>query len=420
MRVALDMEAVYQREGDQPVVQLRQALEAAEGAAGQDPQLEGLRAALTGVVWTRSMRRMFTLVDRWVARILDYLFWFENALLSGIQSSWALVPVRKVCKTVIPLNLLVVTLNIALFPTPCRCLRNQEPVLLIGETGTGKTTVCQLLALMRQQHLHSINCNQHTETSDFLGGYRPCRNRERSLALFQAAAVALAASPLFTTYRIPVPVVPDAIAAPDVTPVLSLFKQAAAQALKAAASEASAAEGVAAVQQQLAELEHLAISARAPFAWLDGPLVAAMRQGDMILVDEINLAEDAVLERLNSVLEPGRTLTLAEKGGEGAEVIKAADGFRCVSTAVPMQCAADCLHPCFVCGFVHLLDTLCWYNYDAAHNSMIPSFPTAVPNKCCYLVLQVGGNHEPWRRFWEERAVSSFEQPIYPNLGPID
>lgn len=28
------------------------------------------------------------------------------------------------------------------------------------------------------------------------------------------------------------------------------------------------------------------------------------------------MAEDAVLERLNSVLEPGRTLTLAEKGGD--------------------------------------------------------------------------------------------------------
>ncbi len=56
-----------------------------------------------------------------------------------------------------------------------RCLRHQEPVLLVGETGTGKTTVCQLLALMRGQRLHILNCNQHTETSDFLGGFRPTR-----------------------------------------------------------------------------------------------------------------------------------------------------------------------------------------------------------------------------------------------------
>lgn len=57
----------------------------------------------------------------------------------------------------------------------CRCLQNAEPVLLVGETGTGKTTVCQMAALMRGQRLHILNCNQHTETSDFLGGFRPAR-----------------------------------------------------------------------------------------------------------------------------------------------------------------------------------------------------------------------------------------------------
>ena len=36
-----------------------------------------------------------------------------------------------------------------------------------------------------------------------------------------------------------------------------------------------------------------------------------------------------------SVLEPGRTLTLAEKGGAGAEVITAASGFRLVGTMNP-------------------------------------------------------------------------------------
>ena len=38
---------------------------------------------------------------------------------------------------------------------------------------------------------------------------------------------------------------------------------------------------------------------------------------------------------LCSVLEPGRTLTLAERGGAGAEVIVAATGFRLVATMNP-------------------------------------------------------------------------------------
>ncbi len=49
----------------------------------------------------------------------------------------------------------------------------------------------------------------------------------------------------------------------------------------------------------LADAKEAALAARAPFQWVDGPLVTAMRQGDIILVDELNLAEDAVLERMN-------------------------------------------------------------------------------------------------------------------------
>lgn len=47
------------------------------------------------------------------------------------------------------------------------------------------------------------------------------------------------------------------------------------------------------------EAKSAAVAARAPFQWVDGPLVTAMRNGDIILIDELNLAEDAVLERMN-------------------------------------------------------------------------------------------------------------------------
>lgn len=69
--------------------------------------------------------------------------------------------------------------------------------------------------------------------------------------------------------------------------------------------------------------------------WQDGPVVQAMREGHVILLDEANLADPAVLERLNSLLEPGRSLTLAEKGGSGGEVVVAHDKFRLVATMNP-------------------------------------------------------------------------------------
>lgn len=38
------------------------------------------------------------------------------------------------------------------------------------------------------------------------------------------------------------------------------------------------------------------------FEWVDGPLIKAMIKGSVFLADEISLADDSVLERLNSLL----------------------------------------------------------------------------------------------------------------------
>ena len=48
-----------------------------------------------------------------------------------------------------------------------------------------------------------------------------------------------------------------------------------------------------------------------------------MIEGSVFLIDEISLAEDSVLERLNSVLEPTRSLLLPEKGSQNLEEIQA-------------------------------------------------------------------------------------------------
>ena len=76
---------------------------------------------------------------------------------------------------------------------------------------------------------------------------------------------------------------------------------------------------------------------KALFEWQDGPLVTAMKEGDMFVLDEINLAEDAVIERLNSVLESGREITLAEKGGltVSSEKIVAHPNFKFLATMNP-------------------------------------------------------------------------------------
>lgn len=59
-----------------------------------------------------------------------------------------------------------------------------------------------------------------------------------------------------------------------------------------------------------------------------------MRRGGIFLIDEISLADDSVLERLNSVLEPERGLTLSEKPDNIEEII-AVDKFFILATMNP-------------------------------------------------------------------------------------
>ncbi|KAF2465784.1 P-loop containing nucleoside triphosphate hydrolase protein, partial [Lindgomyces ingoldianus] len=83
-----------------------------------------------------------------------------------------------------------------------------------------------------------------------------------------------------------------------------------------------------------AEIQETRIKATALFEWSDGNLVHAMKTGQFFLLDEISLADDSVLERLNSVLESSRTLLLAEKGPNDS-LVTAEDGFQFLATMNP-------------------------------------------------------------------------------------
>ncbi|XP_055945739.1 midasin-like isoform X2 [Argiope bruennichi] len=138
-----------------------------------------------------------------------------------------------------------------------KAMQFNEPVLLIGNTGCGKTTMCQIFAQMCGKELYSVNCHMHSESADFLGGLRPVRDvKERETKLFE---------------------------------------------------------------------------------WADGPLIKAMNEGSYFLCDEISLADDSVLERLNSVLEQEQKILLTEKNTDVSMnlEIKAKRGFHFFATMNP-------------------------------------------------------------------------------------
>eukprot|EP00899_Mesostigma_viride_P010035 jgi/Mesvir1/19032/Mv12798-RA.1 len=311
MKVSLDVDAIYSLEGSDSFARLQQAV--------ADP---AVAASLGRIVWTKSMRRLFTLVDA--------------------------------------------------------CLKGREPVLLVGETGCGKTTLCQMMAAMLGRKLHIINCHQNSETADFLGGFRPVRDKEdvagryahavasiredielagclRDLAGVDAGKLSTAVANGAGTLKL----LTSALA--TVKSAVASGSDAASAAAAAVLSEDKAAGGgkkgkgkaggkgavdqpareqpwVGAVERLSAAVDQLSTllgGYRALFKWYDGPLVEAMRNGDMLLIDEISLAEDAVLERLNSVLEPSRTLVLAEAGGEAVDELTAHPDFLILATMNP-------------------------------------------------------------------------------------
>jgi len=189
-----------------------------------------------------------------------------------------------------------------------RSIQNNEPVLLVGETGCGKTTVCQLLAEFDKKDLHIVNAHQNTETGDLIGSQRPVRNRGAifdSLMRHLKEAAGILGAPLESQEV-----------------MQNWYRGLPAEDLARLAAEIKMAIN--------SEIHR----SKALFEWNDGSLVHAMKDGNYFLLDEISLADDSVLERLNSVLEPHRSLLLAEKGSEDS-FVQAVEGFQFFATMNP-------------------------------------------------------------------------------------
>lgn len=191
-------------------------------------------------------------------------------------------------------------------------LRNNEPVLLVGKTGSGKTTICQIIAKIINTKLHIVNAHQNMETGDLIGAQRPIRNRTLAEAQLSQELIAVLKSCNSL----------DNESEYDISTLQSAYETLQHEKLAILSDETRA------------RIEQAKIRANALFEWADGSLVHAMENGQHFLLDEISLADDSVLERLNSVLEPSRTLFLAEKCSTDA-LVKAISGFQFLATMNP-------------------------------------------------------------------------------------
>ena len=209
-------------------------------------------------------------------------------------------------------------------------IHHSEPVLLVGETGIGKTALIQHLAGTVGQKLTVINLSQQSESSDLLGGYKPITTRSLALPLIDIFNELF--DDTFSTKRnqkfqasINKCVVRQswqrlAILWQEATQMADkILSQSSEVKTRYKAEQAAKRRRLRAHNFQALRERWVNFAAASQafntqvsrgdnkfsFAFVEGKIVQALRNGDWVLLDEINLAPPDTLESITSLLSSG-------------------------------------------------------------------------------------------------------------------
>ena len=155
----------------------------------------------------------------------------------------------------------------------------REPCLLEGETSTSKTSSIEYLAMMTGNEVARLNLNGQTDTSELIGKFVP--NDGQLQIQFQ-----------------------------DLLSHKERLDQTSVSILETANKDG---RGLTLLEsQKIAQAENIKVS---DWRWQDGIDIQAKKNGQWLILDEINLAEPQILERLNPQLEANPSIVLSESGG---------------------------------------------------------------------------------------------------------
>lgn len=218
------------------------------------------------------------------------------------------------------------------------CVNLKEPVLLVGETGTGKTSSVQYLAQTIGQQLIVINMNQQSDSADLLGGYKPVDLK------YVIAPIRVEFEHLFRQYfalehnRKFLQHIATCFNGAKWSTLLTLMKHSQTAAVKRLQNKHEAkkvGEKRSTSEDEKKKLKddeflkawtelgiklnklstQLKQQSALAFAFIEGSLVKAIEKGYWVLLDEINLANAETLECLSGLLEGSKgSLSLLERG----------------------------------------------------------------------------------------------------------
>jgi len=219
---------------------------------------------------------------------------------------------------------------------------HREPLLLVGETGTGKTTIVQHLADLLHHRLIVVNVSQQTESSDLLGGFKPVEPRTVAVGLKEMFEALFERTFSIKRNEAFLARIAKAYSQQKWKDFVRLLREANSKAemrfqtsdedggtKKKRRVDGDLKDQWAKLVDQLHSFEMQLSSGKGKshaFSFVDGSLVKALRRGDWLLLDEINLAAADTLESISGLIREGGSITLPEKGD--LEAIKPHPDFR--------------------------------------------------------------------------------------------
>lgn len=194
------------------------------------------------------------------------------------------------------------------------CVINNEPALLCGETGVGKTSCIQYLASLFGKHLTVINMNQQSDSVELFGGYKPIDNKfllasykNEYVELFNKTFDSKKNSVFLEKFS-------QVFIQQDWNTLLAIMLHVCKNAPAKCSSEENLLNRWKRLEEKLKKIEKILVNKnQLTFSFVEGALTHAVRTGQWVLLDEINLAEYETLQSLLSLLENDSMFVLFEK-----------------------------------------------------------------------------------------------------------
>jgi len=247
------------------------------------------------------------------------------------------------------------------------CVQQVWPVILVGPPGSGKSSLIEHLAAICGNSLITFPLNSDIDAMDLVGGFEqvdPSRNliaflrRLRRFAadfllrsLVNAETFDAQSSVIRHLLRLVCHCSTSTIIGIELEDIVKSLEDTVKSLEDTVKSfedtvkslEEATVLGVPQVSELLDEALALLLSnetfkiEQAQFEWVDGLLIQALQHGDWLVLDNANLCNASVLDRLNSLLEPDGYLSINEHPTENgqARILKPHPNFRIFLTMDP-------------------------------------------------------------------------------------